>query len=121
MYYVCIYIYKYVNILQINSIIIFIGVVDHYQLMVCPHALCLLTLTYATTRAHLLKNVVASFLYNAHITVQGYIILPCIHTAIVNSTHSGKLQDYMHSQYYNNIRKSVYRRVYVYINPNFVF
>ena len=68
--YVCT-MYNYVSIPQINAIIIFIGVVDHYQLMVCSHALCLLTLTYATTRAHLLENVVASFLYNAHITVQG--------------------------------------------------
>ena len=87
--------YNYVSIPQINAIIIFIGVVDHYRLMVCSHALCLLTLTYATTRAHLLENVVAWFLYNAHITVQGYI-LPCIYTAIINSTHSGKLQDSMH-------------------------
>ena len=71
MYYVCIYIYNYVSIPQINAIIIFIGVVDHYRLMVCSHALCLLTLTYATTRAYILENVVASFLYNAHITVQG--------------------------------------------------
>ena len=94
--------YNYVSISQINAIIIFIGVVDHYRLMVCSHALCLLTLIYATTRAHLLKNVVASFLYNAHIIVQGYI-LPCIYTAIINSTHSGKLHDYMHSRYYNNI------------------
>ena len=71
MYYVCIYIYNYVSIPQINAIIIFFGVVYHYGLKVCSHALCLLTLTHATPRAHLLENVVVSFLYNAHITVQG--------------------------------------------------
>ena len=60
------HIYIYIYVPQINAIIIFIGVVDHYRLMVCPHALYLSTVTYTTC----ILEKVARFLYNAHITVQ---------------------------------------------------